>query len=475
LHLVVSPATSKIFHPTFCLPLAPGAEQYRVYRRVADGPLTLIAQGLQSYSGPGCTLTIEDQSPPVSNGQVHYFAQLLDEQGRGSAMRKLGALRFTGDKPPTPVLLTPQAADYGGTLTAPTITLTWVCPPEHVERFEVLFQTAKPPSNPDQGISSIVGNLSVLTRKAAAVPTYYKVTSKLNPFSQKIARIEQSFLTGRVGGDFGPGPRFSLPMQVDPSLSYTVWLRALGPNGESSDNSRSIEFQWQPPAPPPAAIAWPARPLPPVAPFNSGINVVDFSDIPADRLTWATTVNGAVALPLLSVNVDSTPVGIRVGSLVVDSDAERHGFDSASPFGPILYTPPASKMFGKGDPNQQVFTRENDPRERLLPCVLYRMQVANDAFPQVSGDVIQCSPLIRSIAWLPGQVNSQTIYSELADPLFRWVAADFAATPPLLDLYLVDTQPVVGGARYRYWLTRFSDLGEPIQTVPCGEVTVKAP
>jgi hypothetical protein len=197
--------------------------------------------------------------------------------------------------------------------------------------------------------------------------------------------------------------------------------------------------------------------------------------LPTQRLLWGpANNNGAVIILQPSISVDSTPVGIRVGSLAIDNDAARAGFDTAAPFGPIFYTPNTSRTLGKADPNQQVFSGETDPAQKLLPCVLYRQQVANDNFSSVSGDVIQCSPLIRSIAWQPGQVNSQVNYSELTDPFFRWVGPDLA-NAPTLDLYLVDTQPVVIGARYRYWLERFSDLGEPTQTVPCGEVTIASP
>lgn len=63
----------------------------------------------------------------------------------------------------------------------------------------------------------------------------------------------------------------------------------------------------------------------------------------------------------------------------------------------------------------------------------------------------------------------------LADPFFRWVGLDFNAPPLNLELYLVDTQPVVTGARYRYWLVRFdATTGEPIHTVPAGEITIQA-
>ena len=63
--------------------------------------------------------------------------------------------------------------------------------------------------------------------------------------------------------------------------------------------------------------------------------------------------------------------------------------------------------------------------------------------------------------------------AELVDPFFRWVRAGLHLVS--LELYLVDTQPLVGGARYRYWLMRFDARGEPVQTVPCGEVTIREP
>jgi len=107
--------------------------------------------------------------------------------------------------------------------------------------------------------------------------------------------------------------------------------------------------------------------------------------------------------------------------------------------------------------------------------------VANDKFPAVSGDVIQCSPLISSIAWtrpLSQDGQEEAYAAELVDPFFRWVPwviNGVAGLPKSLQLYLVDTQPLVGGASYRYWLERFDARGEPVQTVPCGDVTIGEP
>ncbi len=471
-HLVVSPTTGRILHPQFKIQLGAKAKQYRLYRRIENGPLTLIAQGLQDYAGPGSMVMREDSAPPVSNGRVDYFSQFLDENSVPSGMRHLAHLTFTGDSPPIPIMVTPSPADFGGTLAAPNVTLSWIEPAEHVERFEVHFSTDKPASILDQGIRSLVTRLNPKTN---ATPVSWKLRSQVDTRRFLVVTDEQSFLTGRVGGDLGPGPRFTVTLQVDPALIYHAWIVGLGPNGEPSGQSRHVDFQWQPPSVPPSNIAWPQRPLPPVAVFNSGIQALDFRDILNTRLIWDFRRDTAVQIPLYSVAVDSTPIGIRVGSLLIDNDASKQGFDTDTPSGPIFHTSSGSTTLGRADPNTQVFTRDGDKKQLLLPCVLYRTQVANSAFPNVSGDVIQCSPLIKSIAWIsyPLGLNGEA-YGKLVDPLFRWIGPDLPSAPTL-DLYLVDTQPVIQGARYRYWLLRFSQFGEPVQTVPCGEVTVKSP
>lgn len=469
IHLVVSPGTGRILHPQLQIPLGEKAKQYRLYRKIDGGALTLVAQGLQDYGGPGSTVATEDPAPPVSNGAVDYFAQFLDENGVSSTMRHLAHLAFTGDTPPVPVLLTPSASDYGGTPAAPTVTLTWVEPPDHVERFEILLAVDKPASDPDPHVRGITG---VLNSRLSPQPVVWKTRSKLNYLQQVIASLPQSYLTGRVGNDYQAGPRFTFTLQIDPALKYSAWIRALGPGGEPSGPSRTIEVQWQPPAAPPSNIPWPQRPLPPVASFNSGIQVVDFRDIPDSRLIWTSLPGAAIPIQVRTVAVDTTPVGIRVGSLPVDG---RSFFSySTNPPGPTFFAPGSSASAGRADPNLQIYKRDGDNTQALLPAVLYRQQVANDRFPNVSGDVIQCSPLIRSVAWLSQRINTADVLGQLVDPLFRWVHPDFQ-NGSLLELYLVDTQPVVEGARYHYWLMRFSDLGEPIQTVPCGEVTVKTP
>lgn len=464
-HFAYSSETGRIFAPHVCLPLSPGAAQYRIYRRVDDGPLTLIEQGERYYT-PGGSVCVDDPAPPTSNGRVVYFGQMLDVHGHAGAMLRLGSLRFTGYKPPTPVLFSPKPADITGTLAAPTVTLRWTCPPEHVGRFEVYFST----SNPSSGMGSIPGSgisaqASLLLRKPAIFPTVHKVTDKVSRFDRLLIRIDDSFLTGPVGGVLGAGPVFSVTMSVNPNLRYKVWLRALGTGGEVGDASSKIEFSWLAPAGPLPSVAWPARPLPPVASFNPAITAVDL-------LSLVTNWNNQAA----SFDPYLTPAAIRVGSITAnESSQEFNVFSSLHTFGTIGavlgLTPGRSTIYGRADPNTQIFRHATDPTRSLLPFVLYRQQVANQTFPAVSGDVIQVSPLISKVAWRSVfLVNYPGV--ELVDPFFRWGRRDPDPNTHITDLYLVDTQPVVTGASYRYWLMRFNNLGEPIQNIPCGQITI---
>jgi hypothetical protein len=174
------------------------------------------------------------------------------------------------------------------------------------------------------------------------------------------------------------------------------------------------------------------------------------------------------------VLVNQTPVGIRVGSITAFEGPEQFSFNTFFTSGPnavALTIGPNSTLQGRTDPNTQLYTQLGNARQRLLPCVLYRQQVANATFPAVSGDVIQASPLITSIAWRPA-VSGNFSGAELVDPFFRWRYTAPNDNTHTIELYLVDTQPVVTGATYRYWLVRFNTLGEPFQTIPCGQVDI---
>lgn len=458
--LTLSPASGAILPVSVNITFPPRAEEWRLYRRIDDGPLTLVKQDLRGPLAPASVDALDD-SPPTACCTVSYYVQLLDENGNASPMALVFTKKVAGPRPPAPLLRQPLPADHSGTEADPVVTLTWVCPPQGVERFEVFVFSKK--LQPPAAAPEISAQKLILS--ADTQPRWFTTAGKADALDKMVTRIDRSFLTGRVGADFGTGPKFTLPLHVNRDLEYTVWMRAIGGCGELGEFSRSVRFHWQPPHVP-GAIAWPARALPTVGAFHPDITVVDFRALPPQRLLW--DINAVPPHP--SVFTDETPVGIRVGSLDVGGGASylfgEHDL-------PAFYPNAGTTAQGRHDPNAQLYRHANNNALRLLPCVLYRQQVANTAFPAVSGDVVQCSPLIRKIAW--SYLNQNPNIAELADPFFRWVGAAPNDNPKLLELFLIDTQPVVTGARYRYWLLRFDEnTGEPAQTIPCGEVTIQA-
>lgn len=461
--LTVSPDSGLILPVAFKLSFTPGSEEYRLYRRVDDGPLTLVAQGLR-VPVTNATVDVFDKTPPTTCCTVSYYVQLLDANANASPMALALTKRIPGPKPPAPLLLRPLAADMSTNALGPVVNLRWVCPPAGIERFEVYVYdiNAKLPSTPPAASSP--GKLTLL---AAVRPQIFKVASKLDSTDTQVRQVNRRYVTGRVGGDFSAGPQFTLPVNVSSNLEYHVFLRAIGGCGEIGEYSSAVTFKWQAPAAPPAGIAWPQRPLPNVGAFHPDLAVVDFRSFPTNRLRW----DGVTP----NVRVDETPVGIRVGAVSLAGLGYQYSYDTSGPNGTpqtAFIAPVGTEADVKRDPNAQLYANTNAPTQGLLPCVLYRRQLANAAFPNVSGDVVQCSPQIRKIAWRDFDRRKAV----LVDPFFRWVGLEPNTPPPRnLELYLVDTQPVLTGARYAYWLVRFDKLtGEPVHTVRAGEITILA-
>jgi hypothetical protein len=129
--------------------------------------------------------------------------------------------------------------------------------------------------------------------------------------------------------------------------------------------------------------------------------------------------------------------------------------------------------------NPRVFTRtDEDPThfvfsknyESLFPLAMYRCQVTNANYRRVSGDILQVSPLMENIAYsvtTSGGVTNNTLLDPfvLYEPVPR--GEDWT-----LNLYLLDTQPVIRGARYRYFLVHFGPDWEMEYILPTNEMEV---
>ncbi|HSH16965.1 MAG TPA: hypothetical protein VLD18_13075, partial [Verrucomicrobiae bacterium] len=101
----------------------------------------------------------------------------------------------------------------------------------------------------------------------------------------------------------------------------------------------------------------------------------------------------------------------------------------------------------------------------LFPLVVYRVQVENDDYPAVSGDVVQVTPLMEQIAFdrtvAAGAGNVVLVH----DPFIRLIPDAPTQGAQNWELYLLDTQPVLEDASYMYLLVRLNEETREIAEV----------
>jgi len=423
--------------------LQPRTREYRVYRRVDNGPLTLVAQGPATYDAlqPGKLIETLDEAIPAVAARLCYFVQLLDEHGNGSPLALIGCKQVRPPKLPVPTLSEPAAV---GDINQPQVALTWFCPTAGVHRFQIKLQVAD-----SEGGAQPSGFLSTQLRRDASflsLSAYagLRPRTQVNSFVQGLAatalvNFDEAHLTPPIGSQFGPGPQFTLTADVRANTSYLISVAAVDEQGMVGPSSPVYEFMWRPPVVL-QNVPWPARPLPHV------------------------DLNYFQAILISNTNLyPRYPVGVVIGGGRTVLDDYLLNLQNPDH---IPVQPPSS-----------VLTRTLTG-ETALPCVLYRMQVANALFPRVSGDIIQVSPLIETIAWhnpcLFGE--GPCFASYIRDPLIRPLYFQELSTGDTFfwrfNLCLLDTQPVISGARYRYFLVHFNEKREPDRIYPCGEVDI---
>jgi hypothetical protein len=109
-----------------------------------------------------------------------------------------------------------------------------------------------------------------------------------------------------------------------------------------------------------------------------------------------------------------------------------------------------------------------------FPLVLYRYQVPSPKFPVVSGDIVQCSPLMETIAFQRTVTNSVN-YAIIHDGFMIYDGIRIVLNDrdfSLIQSFLKDTQPAVSGARYKYLVVRFQRNGEIAEVIPTNEMEV---
>ena len=437
--------------------LKPRTREYRVYRRVDGGPMTLFAQGAAVYdpAKPGKLIETKDEAMPAVAARLCYFVQLLDEHGNGGPLSFIGCKFVKPPKLPVPTLSEPAAT---GTVNNPQVALNWFCPTSGVYRFQVKLQVAD-----SQGGSQASGFLSTrltrdftfdtsavyagLTPARSAISTFSNLKISL---AKLLLNFDEAHLTSPIGASFGPGPQFTLTASVRANTSYKISVAAVDEQGHVGPSSTAWDFTWRPPIAL-QTVPWPARPLPHVEnpPGGPGL-FFGFG---------AFVINDTNLFP-------KYPVGVAIGGSTTTGLIYSYGITNGD-YLPVQ--PPTRALY-------------QDSRGQVaLPCVLYRLQVTNALFPRVSGDITQVSPLIESIAWknpcLSGTFDGPCTASLIRDPLIRVNYFTFLilGTDSFgygYNLVLLDTQPVISGARYRYFLVHFDSKREPDVIYPCGDVDI---
>lgn len=457
----------------------PRSAEYRLFRRIDEGPYTLVSQGAAAHQvGQLNQIRRDDEALPVTDCTICYYAQTVDRDGNASALVRLEpCIQRQGPTLPKPNLSPPEAL---GTVAAAQMKLTWMCAPQNVERFLITIKakggaTAK----------SVLENASKFTLTApmaARVVQYHGIGGDLarTPSTQASGPVNRpdnggtatvlslasgaitfqkmvqtsTFVTPPLGNGYPAAPPFSAEFDVQPGVTYVVFVQAvrgpiLGGQGRGPV-SGTYEFRWSDPSVPEPQVAWPARPLETVT-TQAGIEAGELHPV-----LWPSRLNG------------ERPVGVRLASML-----NARGEDVVVDGAEVIFAPtPDSPNYRRTDPNGYWLGNLGNGVAPTQGVVLYRQQVANSLFPKVPGDTIQVSPLIRKIAWIPTRTNDQRQGARLVDPFF---GLTMTAPPPeapgesaVLNLWLLDNQGVIQNARYHYYLVCLGSNGEVRQTLDAG-------
>jgi hypothetical protein len=419
----------------------PGTKEWRIYRKVDNGPMELHLSGIAAIPAPD-TLEVSSQDTvlPPQGATLCYYLQSFGESGNPSPLVLIKCVTILPD-PGTPVLEQPASTDAGA------MSVRWFCPRPGVKNFRV-WLAAK-----ENGITP------PLTASATAVPpaspysvSFRRQGAETDESAWAIAAYELPDLAKD-----GTDSIFSLEFAVAPNQEYIVWVEAIGIKDSTKSESSKRVFTWQQPAD--STVAWPARPLPPGVTYFG--KAVYFPDV----LPGSVAARSTITLE----EMEEYPVGIRIGTV------QFSGSYAAIPN--FSY-----QSVGLGDSPEAVLTPfpTASGSRSILPFVLYRQTILPDGSP---GSLIQTTPLREGIVftnsiwdWDFSPNTPDSAATTIADPYVRVIVRENGIFD-LGELYLVDSQPVEFGASYHYYLVRYRSSSEEapgeIDTVlDCGIVSI---
>ena len=244
-----------------------------------------------------------------------------------------------------------------------------------------------------------------------------------------------------MGVTFGTAgnPQFLLDSSCVLDREYTIMVRAVGTSGTVGEWSNAEPFKWSTVPTPGDPVPWPARELPIIQHETFNTNLMPVY-LPQDTTTGI---------------FDYNRVGVRIGE--IPHDMVRYNNKDYVELDTYYHCP-----------EYYLYTNSIITNQTVMPCVLYRYQVTNDLYRSVSGDVSQVTPLMENIACR----YKLDQYVRIYDPFIAVVRTEDNNSEPW-GIYLLDTQPVVHGARYRYLILRFDEnTKEMDRIIPAGELTI---
>jgi hypothetical protein len=110
----------------------------------------------------------------------------------------------------------------------------------------------------------------------------------------------------------------------------------------------------------------------------------------------------------------------------------------------------------------------------ILPVAMYRVQVPSAYYPNVPGDLVQVTPLMEKIAQYDQPGPGSTV---VTDPFIALLDSGDTTLPRIIsgsdqDIFLLDRQPVLKQARYKYLLVRFGPDKEIERVIVTNEIDV---
>lgn len=468
-----TPADASVVQPIKVTLIAPaGASEYRIYRRIENGPLFLLKQDAGTWDPATVKTTVlSDTLVPPAGGTFSYFGQTFDEHGNPSPLALLDQVVGVIPELPVPVV---DVLESGGTIADPRLVVRASCPSPGVERAEIVMTPAPEFT-------------TTLATKAIPNGVLFNFTPGASPSLPQ--EISSTALSSTVVTSSPAVPFiFSDSIRIKAGVEYTFQIRVLGIFGTTGTLSSEQKFTWTEPIAG-SAVPWPARATPPAISWHP--SVVAFRNLPEFQTV---SLPGGTSRVISDITPGYRPVAVEIGYIPFNSENPRD-LDSLSNWRIIfsLRAPDKGLLAMVGVPDaaatpSRLFHQFLHPKtknggdlpaydydRKLLPVVLYRQQtqrlIGSTSVPVVDADLVQVSPLIENIAYLE-ELGEVSLIDPYVGVLER--SALIAGPPFGLSLCLFDCAPATAGASYRYFLVHFTSNYEPDAIINAGVVNIPA-